>query len=135
MVKVLGPGSPAASVVTRPVVGVMTIAATGAVMVLVSNVTAPTRASNLPSTVASVTTVIDAWARMVPLKIERVAIVAEEPTCQKTLEALAPLMRLTTLSVAVTSVDAALKMKTASSSPSASSVRIPVISSVPDAVE
>jgi len=102
-------------------------------MVLLSNVTAPLRANTLPSTVAPVVTVIDAKARMFPTKAEYVPIVAELPTCQKTLQTWAPLVRLTTLYDAVTSVDAALKMKTALGSPLPLRVRVPVISNVPDA--
>ena len=56
------------------------------VMVLVSNVAAPLRASVLPSIVAPVVIVIDVKARTVPVKIEFVPSVAELPTCQKTLQ-------------------------------------------------
>ena len=73
-------------------------------MVLVSNVTAPLSANTLPSTLAPVVNVIDVKAKMFPTKIEPVPIVAELPTCQKTLQAWAPLMRLTTLFEAVVSV-------------------------------
>lgn len=54
----------------------------GTVMVLVSNVTAPVCANALPSSVAPVAIVIDANARMFPLKTEYVPRVAELPTCQ-----------------------------------------------------
>jgi hypothetical protein len=56
-------------------------------MVLESNVTAPLRASTLPSTVALVVKVIEVKAIMFPTKTEPVPIVAELPTCQKTLHA------------------------------------------------
>ena len=89
-------------------------------------VTAPLRARSLPSTTTPLFTEIEVSARMLPLKAVRVPSVAELPTCQKTLHAWAPLMRLTLLSVAVVSVDAIWKMKTARGSPWASSVRAPV---------
>ena len=73
-------------------------------MVFVSIVTAPVRASVLPTMFTPVVTVIDAIARMFPLKDENVPRVAELPTCQKTLQASAPLMRLTMLADAVVSV-------------------------------
>jgi hypothetical protein len=99
------------------------------VMVLVSNVTAPTLASNRPSTVAAVVAVIDAKARIFPLKVDPVPSVAELPTCQNMLQDWAPLMRFTLLPDAVVSVEPIWKMKTALGSPWASSVRIPVIPS------
>jgi len=54
----------------------------GFTMVLVSNVTAPLLASALPFSVAPVFSVIDANAKMFPLKTEYVPRVAELPTCQ-----------------------------------------------------
>lgn len=65
------------------------------VMWLVSNVIASVIAINLPSTVAPVFAVIDENAIMVPLKSELVPRVAELPTTQKTLSAVAPLVRTT----------------------------------------
>jgi hypothetical protein len=73
-----------------------------------------------------VVAVIVVRARMVPLKVEPVPSVAELPTCQKTLQAWAPLIRFTLLPDAVTSVEPAWKMKTAFGLPCASSVRVPV---------
>jgi hypothetical protein len=102
-------------------------------MVFVSIVTAPDRANVLPTMFTPVVTVIDAMARMFPLKDENVPRVAELPTCQKTLQASAPLMRFTMLADAVVSVLAILKMKTASALFSASSVSVPVIPNVPAA--
>jgi hypothetical protein len=96
------------------------------VMVLVSSVTAPLRASVRPSTVTPVVTVIELNARMVPRKMELVPRVAELPTCQKTLQDWAPPMRFTWLLDAVVSVDPAWKMKTAVESPPPLSVRSPV---------
>ena len=96
-------------------------------IVLVSNVTAPLIASALPSTVAFVDSVIDVKARMFPTKIESVPIVTELPTCQNTLRAWAPLMRLTTLLDAVVSVLAgAWKMKIELELFWPSRVRVPV---------
>src|SRR5207244_8788860 len=97
----------------------------GSVMVLVSKVTAPVRANSRPSTAAPVVTVMEANARMFPLNTEPVPSVAELPTCQKTLAALAPPLRITWRAEVVVRVDAIWKMKTALASPWASSVRSP----------
>jgi len=86
-------------------------------MMLVSNVTAPFRASALPSNFAPVVTAIDVSASMFPAKTEFVPRVAELPTCQKTLQALALLVRTTWLPLAVMSVDDIWKMNTASGLP------------------
>ncbi len=93
-------------------------------MVLVSSVTAAFLASNRPVTFAPVVAVIDAFARIVPLKVEFVPSVAELPTCQKTLLGRTPLMRFTLLLAAVVSVDPIWKMKTSLELPSR--VREPV---------
>ncbi len=50
---------------------------------------------------------------MLPLKTDAVPRVAELPTCQNTLQAFAPLMRVTRLPEPVTRVDSVWKMKTA----------------------
>src|ERR1051325_5511268 len=89
----------------------------GIVMVLESSVTAPVRANSRPSTAAPVVTVMEAKARMFPLKTEVVPSVAELPTCQKMLAALAPPLRITWRPEVVVSVDAIWKMKTAFGSP------------------
>ena len=65
-------------------------------------------------------------AMMVPRKVEPVPSVAELPTCQKTLQDWAPLIRLTWLADAVVSVEAAWKTKVAFGSPPPSSVSVPV---------
>ena len=54
---------------------------------------------------------------IVPRNVEPVPSVAELPTCQKTLQACAPLIRLTVLADAVVSVEPAWKTKTAFGSP------------------
>ena len=95
-------------------------------IVFVSSVTAPFRASTRPSTVAPVVTVMLVSARIVPRKLEPVPSVAELPTCQKTLQAWAPLIRFTWLADAVVSVEPAWKTKTAFGSPPALSVSVPV---------
>src|ERR1051326_6788792 len=97
----------------------------GIVMVLESNVTAAVRANSRPSTVAPVVTVIEAKARMFPLKTEPVPRVAELPTCQKMWAAWAPPLRMTWRPAVVVRVDAIWKMKTAFALPWASSVRSP----------
>ena len=57
------------------------------VITLVSKVTAAVCASNRPWIVVPVSAVIDAKAITVPIKCVPVPNVAEEPTCQKTLQA------------------------------------------------
>ena len=86
-------------------------------MVLESMVTAPVRAKARPSSVAPVSIVTDAAAMIVPLKTELIPIVAELPTCQKTLAAWAPPLRITWRLVVVTSVEAIWKIQTALGSP------------------
>jgi hypothetical protein len=73
-------------------------------MELLSNVTAAFRARSLPRMDAPVPTEMDDSASMFPENEEVVPRVAELPTCQKTLEGWAPLIRFTTLLVAVVSV-------------------------------
>ena len=92
-----------------------------------SNVTAPVRANSLPFTIAPVPTEIDACARMVPLNVDAVLSVAELPTCQKMLHALARLISVTVLLTDVVSVLAIWKMNTAFASPKASNVRSPEV--------
>ena len=99
-------------------VGAGPAAQIGLEMRLVSIVTAPLRASTRPLTFTPVVTVIEVSARMFPTNWSRFPSVAELPTCQKTLQASAPLMRSTMLPVAVMSVVAVWKMNTASGSPS-----------------
>jgi hypothetical protein len=97
--------------------------APGLTIVLVSNVTAPVRAKALPVSAAPVVTVTDAWAMMVPWKIEYVPRVAELPTCQKTLAAVTPPVRIIWLLVAVVSEVAIWKTKKLVAEPL--SVRLP----------
>ena len=103
----------------------------GAVKVLLSSDTWPLRASARPSTSVPVVTEIDVSAMIVPTKVDVVPRVAELPTCQKTLHAVAPLIRLTRLSDAVINVDATWKMKTALGSPWPSRVSVPLRASGP----
>jgi hypothetical protein len=110
------------------------VAQVGAVIVSVSRVTAPLRASARPSMVSLVSTEIDVRARMVPVKAEFVPRVAELPTCQNTLQAWAPLVRMTLLAESVMSVEGDWKMKTAFGSPPASRVSDPPTSSEEDAL-
>jgi hypothetical protein len=99
------PVAAGAEVVGAVVVGV--VVQVGVVKTFVSRETCPLRASARPSTSAPVWTVIDVRARMVPLKLEAVPKVAELPTCQKTLQALAPLIRMMLLAESVIRVEAA----------------------------
>ena len=97
---------------------------------LVSNVTAPFRASALPFSVAPVVSVMDVSARMLPLKVELVPRVAELPTCQKMLCAWAPPARTTELLLKVVSDEAIWKIQTEFALPWPSRVRVPVIPNV-----
>jgi hypothetical protein len=115
-------------------VGVGGIAQAGVVIVSSSRVTAPFRASARPSTVSPVVTVIDVRARIVPTKVEPVPSAAELPTCQNTLQACAPPIRITWLDESVTSVEPTWKMKTALGSPCASRIRDPPTSSEDEAL-
>jgi hypothetical protein len=74
------------SVVVVVVVGV-TAAQVGTVTVFESSVTAPLRASNRPETLAPVVAVIELRAIRVPTKELPVPSVADDVTCQKTLQA------------------------------------------------
>jgi hypothetical protein len=74
-------------------------------------------------------TVIDVKAMMVPTKVELLPSVAELPTCQKTLQARAPFVRMTLLFEAVMSADETWKMKTAFGSPPAFRVSAPLMCS------
>jgi hypothetical protein len=109
------------------VVGVVMQA--GEVKTEVSKETWPLRARALPSTVALVWTVMDVSARIVPLKLEAVPRVAELPTCQNTLQAWAPLVRMMLLAEAVTRVEATWKMKTELGFPWPSRVSCPLSAS------
>lgn len=96
--------------------------AVGLMMVFVSRVTAPLRASARPTTVAPVVRVMLCSAMTVPTSLELVPSVAELPTCQKTLQERAPLIRLTWLPDPVVSVEPAWKTQTAFGSLAASRV-------------
>jgi len=100
----------------------------GLVTLLVSSVTAAVRASARPSTVVPVSSVMDASAIIVPLNTVPVPKVAELPTCQKTLHALAPSIRIIELADAVVSVEPIWKMNTESGLPIPFRVTAPVIS-------
>ena len=97
--------------------------------VSVSIVTAATHARALPSNVAPVVIVIDAYAIIVPLKTLLVSRVAELPTAQKIFCDCAPLASTIFEPDDVGSVEAIWKMKTALASPCASRVKVPVIAS------
>jgi len=94
-------------------------------MILLSKVTAPIRVRALPSRFALVNSEIDWSASIVPLETEFVPRVAEEPTCQKTLEACAPPARITFRPSLVVRSDATWKIQTAFELPCASGVRSP----------
>jgi hypothetical protein len=69
------------------------------------NVTAPYSAYRPPPTLTPLFNVIDVNARMFPAKTVSVPSVADDPTCQKTLHACAPLTSRTVEAVAVVKVD------------------------------
>lgn len=98
----------------------------GRVIALSSRVTAPVRANRRPITSVPVFAVIEAEAMTVPTKRVPVPGVADELTCQKMLQGLAEPMRTTELLLAVIKVELVLKRKTASGSPPASIVIVPV---------
>jgi hypothetical protein len=98
----------------------------GLVMTFVSRETCPFRANARPSTVAAVCTVMEVRARIVPLKLDAVPSVAELPTCQNTLQAWAPLIRMTLLAEAVTRVEATWKTNTELGLPWPSRVSCPL---------
>jgi hypothetical protein len=115
-------------------VGVLTgvdAAQVGRDTVLESSVTAALRASSRPVTEAPVLAVTEVRARTVPTNAEVVPSVAELPTCQNTLHAVAPLSSRTRLPDAVITVLAAWKMNTAVGSPSASRLNVPVRPNAP----
>jgi hypothetical protein len=101
------------------------------VMVSLMRVTSPLRASARPFSVTPLFSVIEVRARMVPTKVEPDPSVAELVTCQKTLHALAPLMRCTELEDAVMSDELAWKTQTELGSFWPSSVSVPVSASAP----
>ena len=89
-------------------------------------VTAPFCAKARPVNVAPELIDIDVKARMEPSKWEPTPMVAELPTCQKTLLDLAPPINTMLLFTVVIKVDPAWKIQTASGLPPASSVKVPV---------
>src|ERR1044071_983599 len=93
--------------------------AVGTVTLLASRVTAPVWANSRPSTAAPVARELEAEARMFPLNTEAVPRVAELPTCQTTLAAWAPPLRITCRPDVVVSVEAIWKMNTAFAPPGA----------------
>src|SRR5207237_5087826 len=104
-------GTPVAALAGTVKLTVGTLVLAGMATILESRVTAPVRANSRPSTAAPVVTVMEAKARMFPLNTELVSRVAELPTCQKMLAALAPPLRITWRAEVVVRVDAIGKMK------------------------
>ena len=85
-------------------------------------IAAPT--STRPNTVTFAPTVVDAYAMIVPTKVDLAPNVAELPTCQKTLQAWAPFVRTIWLSAPVFRADPTWMRKTAPGSFWPSNVRI-----------
>ena len=79
----------------------------GTVIVLSWRVTDPVCTNTRPWTVAPVSNPADADTMMLPTNVVVVLSVAELPTCQNTLHAWAPFIKLTVLPGAVTKVDPA----------------------------
>jgi hypothetical protein len=96
------------------------------VTLLPSSVTAPFRARTLPVTLAPVFRVMLVSATMLPASAVPVPRVAELPTCQKTPQLDALLIKRTDEALAVVSVLPILKIKTALGLPCASRVSVPV---------
>src|SRR5450759_36217 len=94
-------------------------------MVFPAIVTPPVLSKSLPSSVAPVLKVMDCSAITVPLKTEVVPNVAELPTCQKMLAAVAPPLRITLRPDVVVSEDAICIINTADALPCASKVTSP----------
>ncbi len=95
-------------------------------MEFVRRVTAPLSAKKPPTSVVEIPTATLVYAIKGPLKVFVAPMVALLPTHQKTLQALAPLMRLT-LEFALVEKDVPiLKMNCAFALPPASRVRIPL---------
>jgi hypothetical protein len=94
--------------------------------VLESIVTAPFRARALPATVAPVVREMLVSAKIFPTKLVAVPIVAELPTCQKTLHGAAPLVSTTDELLAVVRVLTVLNTHTAAELPCPSRVSAPV---------
>ncbi len=92
---------------------------------LLSRVTAPLRASVRPITDAPLFTEMLVSASTLPWNAVVVPMVAELPTCQKTLHGEAPLISTTELSDAVVSVEPIMKTNCALGSPCASRVTVP----------
>ena len=90
-----------------------TAAQAGTVTTLESNVTAPLRANSRPVIEAPVVALTEVNASTVPTNTEFVPSVAELPTCQNTLHAVAPPISATLLVEPVMSVLAAWNTKTA----------------------
>jgi hypothetical protein len=94
-----------AAVSSGVVVSVAPMAQLACVIVFVSMVTAAVRANSLPWIVAAVFAVIDSRAMTVPTKRVPVPSVADDPTCQKTLQAWAPFTSWTVVFEPVISVE------------------------------
>jgi hypothetical protein len=109
-------------------VGVMQASLT---IVLVFKVTAPFRANSWPWMLDPFFALIEILASTDPTKEELVPKDADVPTCQKTLQAWAPPVKIIELAVAVVSVEAVLKINTALASPPASRVKVPVTPNFP----
>lgn len=91
----------------------VTAAQTGAVTALESKVTAPLRANSRPEIDAPVVALTEVNASTVPTNVEFVPSVAELPTCQNTLHAVAPPVSATLLPEPVMSVLAPWNTNTA----------------------
>ena len=82
----------------------------GMEMIVLPMSTAPFRARARPLRLVPAMIVIDSAARMDPEKSESVPSVAELPTCQNTLEASAPFVRMISLEEAAVRVESGWKI-------------------------
>src|SRR5579859_191384 len=110
-------------------------ARTGSVAGLESRVTAPFWASNRPTTVAPVLSVMEVTAKIEPWRTELTPIVAELPTAQKTFTACAPLIRTTLRGVTTVRAEPTMKTNTAPGLPWPSRIKSPEEISMVDAEE
>lgn len=108
--------------------------APGRIIWLLISVTAPFNAKTPPVTDAPSCRLIEVNAKILPLKAVVVRSVADEPTCQNTLHARAPLMSCTVDPVAAVRLDPIWNTKSALGSFSPSSVSVPVIPTAAGAV-
>ena len=114
---------------------IATVGGAGVVIVLLSVAAAPLRVSSAPLRVAPAAIETAAFPMIMPLNDDVAPVDTAPATCQKTLYALVPLIRLIWVAAAVLRAPPIWKMKTASGSPNPSSVMVPPLSETAAAPE